>query len=88
MNFKTRNYLSKIGRSGGLKSRRALSSEQAQLMVRVREAKRLFKKHYAQCFWSYDPNYKVTSKDIKWIAEQLKKHGNRQMWQLGAKLCR
>jgi hypothetical protein len=81
-------YLSQIGRKGGLKSRRYLSSEQAVTMVRVREARRAFRKYHVRCFWSYDPNLKIDANDVDWVAKQLMKHGNRELWLLGKKLCR
>lgn len=83
-----RQYLALIGKKGGLKSRRTLSTETAKNMVLLREARRAFKKYHTQCFWSHDPNYVIQYKDIKWIAQQLMKNGNRQLWLLGAKLCR
>ena len=82
------NYLSQIGRRGGLKSRRHLSREQAVEMVKAREAAKLFRKFHAQCFWSYDPNYKVKAADVPWIGKQLMKHGDRELWARGVKLCR
>ena len=81
-------YLAKIGRVGGLKSRRALKPEHARQMVLVREARRAFKKYYSQCFWSFDPNYKVSSDDIGWVIAQLRKNGNREAWLTASKLCR
>lgn len=86
LNLELTSYLAKIGREGGRKSRRALSPQTAQEMVRIREAKRLFKKYHAQCFWSYDKNYAVTKEDIAWVAEGLRKNGDRMLWQLGTKL--
>jgi hypothetical protein len=83
-----RKYLSEIGRKGGLKSRRALGRIEAQEMVLVREAKKAFVRYYHQCFWSFDPNYKIESKDLKWVGEQLLKNGDRKLWKLGSKLCR
>jgi hypothetical protein len=85
--LKIRNYLSQIGRRGGLKSRRHLDSSQASLMVKVREARRAFRTHYARCFWSYDPELKIKIEDISWVAEQLMKNGNRALWLIGRKLC-
>ncbi len=82
-----RQYLAKIGRRGGQRSRRHLDSETARKMVRLREAKRAFRTFYTECFWSYDPNYKVTQNDIVWVGQQLMKHGGRRAWQAGAKLC-
>lgn len=80
-------YFSEIGRRGGRRSRRALDSDTARTMVRVREAKRAFKRFHAQCFWSYDPNYTITARDVSWVAEQLMKNGGREAWTVGAKLC-
>jgi hypothetical protein len=83
-----RRYLSEIGQRGGKKSRRALSQEQARTMVLVREARRAFKRFQASCFWSYDPNYQISKNDVTWVAQQLKKHGDRRAWEVGERLCR
>ena len=81
-------YLAEIGRRGGTKSRRHLDSETARNMVLIREARRAFKRFHARCFWSYDPDYRITLEDIPWVAEQLMMHGGREGWELGARLCR
>lgn len=81
-------YLSEIGRRGGKKSRRQLDSQIARDMVRVREARRAFADFHASCFWSYDPNYRVTLNDVPWVARCLMEHGGWRGWQMGAKLCR
>lgn len=81
-------YLSKIGQKGGRKSRRSLSSEQAKDMVKLREARRAFKKFYSRCFWSYDQNYRIKMQDVAWVIEQLKKHGGHEAWVTAEKLCR
>ena len=81
-------YLSAIGRQGGLKSRRSLDADTARAMVRVRDARRAFRRFYAQCFWSYRRDLTITQADVPWVAEQLKKHGNREAWHAGARLCR
>jgi len=44
MDKKIRDYLAAIGRKGGQKSKRALTSEQAKKMVEARERKRKDKK--------------------------------------------
>jgi hypothetical protein len=80
-------YLSAIGRRGGQISRRKLSLDDARAMVRIREARRAYRKFHAQCFWSYDPELKIGSVDVPWVADQLRKHGGREAWRLGAKLC-
>jgi len=88
MSEKIRKYLSDIGKRGGRKSRRTLDSETARNMVRLREARRAFRRFYARCFWSYDPDYVLTLDDIEWVAKQLMKNGGREAWEVGAKLCR
>lgn len=83
-----RAYLAEIGRKGGRKSRRALDPETARAMVRVREARRAFRRFQAECFWSFDPGYRVGPSDVAWVAEQLRKHGGREAWEAARKLCR
>ncbi|MCU0665133.1 MAG: hypothetical protein MUC50_22760 [Myxococcota bacterium] len=80
-------YLSSIGREGGRKSRRNLDCATAREMVRVREARRAFARFYSRCFWSCDPGYRVTAADLSWVAEQLMRHGGRQAFEVGTKLC-
>ena len=81
-------YLRTIGRRGGRNSRRRLTPAQARDMVKVREARRAFRKFQTQCFWSSDPNYVVTLADVSWVAKQLMAYGGRAGWETGAKLCR
>ena len=88
MDLKVRAYLSTIGARGGRKSRRELASGQARAMVRVREARRAYRRFHTQCFWSYDPEYRVTLADVPWVVEQLQKHGGRAAWNKAAELCR
>ena len=88
MEAKVRAYLSRIGRRGGLKSRRRLEPDAARNMVRLREARRAFRRFHTQCFWSSDPEYRVTLSDVPWVAEQVMKFGGRAGWDVGARLCR
>ena len=60
----------------------------ARDMVRVREARRAFRELYTQCFWSEDPNYRITLEDVPWVAERLMRYGGHEGWERGAKLCR
>lgn len=83
-----KSYLSEIGRRGGLKSRRTLDPEKAREMVRVREARRIYRKYHVRCFWSFDPDYRIGLADIDWLAEQLRKNGGRDAWEAARKLCR
>jgi hypothetical protein len=83
-----RNYLAEIGRRGGRRSRRTLTPEQAKAMVKVREARRAFRRFRALCFWSYNPDMKITIDDVAWVAETLRNHGNRKAWEVADYLCR
>jgi hypothetical protein len=40
------------------------------------------------CFWSCRPDLEIGAEDIAWVAEQLMKHGNREAWDAGVRLCR
>lgn len=57
-------------------------------MVKVREARKAYRKFYAKCFWSCNPDLEISISDVKWVGEQLMKYGNREAWILGSKLCR
>lgn len=83
-----RKYLAAIGRRGGLKSRRTLDSATARDMAKTREARRAFRRFRASCFWSYRSDLPITAADVPWVAEQLMKHGNREAWRVGSRLCR
>ena len=80
-------YLAEIGRRGGRKSRRVLDPQTARAMVRVREARRMYRRFHAECFWSFDPDFRVGLSDVGWVAEQLRKHGGRDAWEAAGKLC-
>lgn len=82
-----RAYLAEIGRRGGRASRRALDAETARRMVAVREARRAYREFHTRCFWSYDPDYRVTVADLPWVATQLRTHGGREGWEIAARLC-
>ena len=83
-----REYLAEIGRRGGSKSRRTLDPKTARSMVRVREARRAYRKFHVDCFWSFDPEYLVKESDVPWVIEQLRRHGGRAAWDAAEKLCR
>jgi hypothetical protein len=79
-------YFAEIGARGGRKSRRALPPETARAMVWVREARRAFRRFYSTCFWSYRPDLVIGNADVAWVAEQLRKHGNREAWRVAEQL--
>lgn len=82
-----REYLADIGRKGGEKSRRTLDSQTARNMVKVREARRAYRRFHTSCFWSYRPDLTVGLDDVRWVAETLMKNGNREAWRVGRSLC-
>jgi hypothetical protein len=88
MDSTIRKYMSEIGRRGGRASRRELTREDARRMVRVREARRAYRSFHARCFWSYSLDLEIRDADVEWVAERLKRHGNRVAWQTAVKLCR
>jgi hypothetical protein len=81
-------YLAVIGARGGRKSRRTLDADTARAMVRVREARRAFRRFRTSCFWSCRPDLVIGADDVRWVAEQLMKHGGREAWRVGSRLCR
>jgi len=81
-------YMARIGRKGGSKSRRSLSTEEARNMVRVRETKRAFHRFHAQCFWYMRKDMGITLADVPEIVRGLRQNGGRQGFLLAAKLCR
>jgi hypothetical protein len=88
MNDRVKRYLAEIGRRGGQRSRRRLAPEQAREMVRVREARRAYRRYHARCFWSSPPDLVVGIDDVAWVAEQLMRHGDLAAWRKGVELCR
>ncbi|HEX7877843.1 MAG TPA: hypothetical protein VF720_00440 [Candidatus Eisenbacteria bacterium] len=87
MSTSLRKHLARIGRRGGLKSRRILAPEMAREMVRIREARRAYRRFHTSCFWSYDPDHRIMVADIPWVIEGLRKNGNREAWELASRLC-
>ena len=76
------------GRLGGLRSRRHLSAEAAREMVRVREARKLYRAYYDTCFWWAQPDLRIRAADVAWVADGLRKHGGRAAWRAAARLER
>jgi len=88
MQREVRRYLSQIGRRGGLRSRRTLDPATARQMVRLREARRAYRRFQARCFWSSPPDYVVTAADLAWVASRLMTYGGGEGWRIGSRLCR
>lgn len=83
-----RAYLATIGRKGGRKSRRTLSSDQAREMVAARLARRAFRDFHAQCFWSFDRALEIDQRNAGWVADRLRRNGNRAAWKRAAQIQR
>ena len=83
-----RAYLAEIGRKGGKASRRSLSPHEARDMIRVREARRAFRRFHTQCFWHMRPDLRITLGDVPEIARGLRQNGGRRGYLLAARLCR
>jgi len=88
MDKSIKDYFSSIGEKGGRLSRRKLEPEISRNMLKVREARRAYREYYAQCFWSYKPDLKISLNDVAWVGFQIMKHGGREAWIKGTKLCR
>mgnify|MGYP006449783327 CR=1 FL=1 len=88
MDSQTTQYLREIGQKGGQRSRRALSSEDARAMVRVREARRYYQQFHDRCFWNAPADLVVGREDIDWVAQKLRQNGGRAGWEAASKLCR
>jgi hypothetical protein len=88
MDPNVREYLAKIGRSGGTKSRRTLAPDAARRMVAVREARRAYRRFHTSCFWSHQPDLEIGMDDVAWVAQELMKNGGREAWLIGKSLCR
>jgi hypothetical protein len=88
MDSRVRAYLREIGRKGGKASRRTLDPETARRMVAVREARRAYRRFHASCFWAHPPDLQIGMDDVPWVAGQLMKHGDREAWLVGRRLCR
>lgn len=87
MDAQLKSYLSEIGRKGGRRSRRSLSSEEARQMVRVREARRLYRMFHDRCFWNAPSDLLIGRDDIDWVARKLRENGGRAGWVAAYKLC-
>ena len=57
-------------------------------MVRVREARKLFRTNYITCFWWARPDLIIRAEDVAWVANGLRKHGGREAWRAAAALDR
>ena len=62
------------------------NSDTTPAMVRVREARRAYRKYYAMCFWSYRKDLVIGPGDVEWVAETLRKNGDMRAWRVAGRL--
>ncbi|EIP99832.1 hypothetical protein OpiT1DRAFT_04363 [Opitutaceae bacterium TAV1] len=70
-----------------LPARRTLSRAQARRMIAVRLARKAWVDFRTQCFWSYGETT-ITTDNVGWAVEQLRRNGNRNAWQAAARIER
>ena len=56
--------------------------------VRVRMARRAFRRFHAQCFWYLRADLEITHAEVPVIVDGLKKNGGRAGYRIAAQLCR
>ena len=47
---------------------------------RLVRARRAFREHHAECFWSSDPTMEITEEDIAFVIAGLRKNGGHKEW--------
>ena len=47
---------------------------------RLARARRAFREHFADCFWSSDPAMEITEEDIPFVIAGLRKNGGHKEW--------
>ena len=74
-------YLREIGSRGGKKSRRKLDADQARRMVAVREARKAFREHHCEIFWSAPEDMVIREEQVPYIIQNMKREGNRAIYE-------
>jgi len=47
----------------------------------------MYRRFHPECFWSFDPDYRIGASDVAWVVDQLRRHGGRDAWEAAEKLC-
>jgi hypothetical protein len=55
---------------------------------RLELAQQAFRDFFAQCFWSSDPDLKITEDLIPFVIHGLRYYGGHKGYQIAAELCR
>lgn len=53
----------------------------------LRRAQKIFKEYYAQCFWHFDPDHRVSRDNLDLLIEGLRLNGGRAGYILADELC-
>ncbi len=62
-------------------------SEKSDRERRLELARRAFKEHFAQCFWSWSEDAEITEETIPLIIEGLRHYGGHRGYRIAAELC-
>lgn len=54
---------------------------------KVALAQAAYRQYRALCFWYARPDLKLGPLDLEWVAQGLRRYGNRETFLLAAKLC-
>ena len=57
------------------------------LEERLALAQKTFDELFAKCFWSWDPNKRITEDQLPGVAHALRSQGGRREFLLSVKLC-
>ncbi|MDR2675808.1 MAG: hypothetical protein LBC18_13340 [Opitutaceae bacterium] len=52
---------------------------EARRMMAVREARKAFREHRVDCFWSFR-DMEIDADNAMWVAEELSRNGGRKAW--------
>lgn len=63
------------------------TTEQAKCNRRLEIAQRAYQDFYAQCFWSYRRDLKITEEDIPFVIRELRLNGGHKGYRIVAELC-
>lgn len=64
-----------------------MENEKLQAERLAGRAQELFRQFYAQCFWHYQRDLEITTKNIGLVIEGLRKYGGRAGYILADELC-
>ncbi len=63
------------------------TTDEAKSNRRLELAQRAYQDFYAQCFWSYRRDLKITEEDIPFVIRELRLNGGHKGYRIVAELC-